>query len=344
MQVFVGLNLAYAAKRGGGVIAGYHEAHLLDSGAIAIFDEENNIIQAATPLAQLIKVQKFYIAQGNTSQAATPKVSVAIDRNAFTQFFSAYKAPVSATVRVGKVATVGSWGFPGSFLDGTFATVVVHNQPADGYKPNNTKRYTVKVFSTDTVVLIGQRLRDAINADSSAIVTATYTTGASDDYLHLAAKAIGTSFTVGTDDLAANATVSKNGTNGTSDNFTGFGTLDKVKAALKEDALTRGQTNLNTANVPYYTYPDVLDSVTSGTFDGWTIQWKEEAHRAADVIQTATPCVALFLIVSGTGNADITTIMNLLFQVPETGAGGSASGVSSGEVATVAPIPTGGEG
>lgn len=341
-QVMIGLDKAYLAKRGGGTIAGFHELHLLDTGAIAFFDEENNMILTTTLAADLAKVQKFYIAQGGADQARTPKVSIPIDRNAMTQWFNTYRAPVLATVRVGKVATVGSWNLPATLLDGMVASVIVINQPSTGYVPNNRKQYTVKVFSTDTVITIGQRLRDAINADVSSIVTATYVTGVNDDYLQVAAKAVGTSFSVGLDDIVVNALLSKNGANGTADNFQGFGTIDRVAAALKEDALTRGASTLTSGGVPYFNYVDILPA--TGTFDGWTFQWKEEAVRGTNVIQTAVPAVALFLISAGTGNANITTVINLLLQVPGADAGGSGSGLSSGEGTTVGSIPAGGEG
>jgi hypothetical protein len=341
MQAMVGLNVAYAAKRGGGTIAGFHEMHLLDTGAIAIFDEENNLLQTTTTANDLLKVQKFYIAQGNISQASTPKVSIPIDRDAFTQWYNLYEAPVLMMQRVGKVATVGSWNFPGTFLNGTFATVVVTNA-SEGVTPNSRKTYTVPVTSADTVVTVGQKLRDAINANESSIVTATYVTGASDDYLQLVSKTVGTTFVVGVDDLAANALISKNGTNGTADNFTGYGTAAKVLKALEEDKLTRGGSTLNQANVPYFTYPEV--TVTGLTFHGWTFQWKEEAVRSINVTQTATPTVALFLVVGGTGLANINTILNTILRVPSAESGSSASGKSSGEGVTVDDIPAGGEG
>ena len=147
---------------------------------------------------------------------------------------------------------------------------------------------------------------------------------------------------MGVDDLAANALVSKNGVNGTADNFSGFGTAVKVMKALEEDRITRGGSNLNQGGVNYFTYPEV--SVAGLTFHGWTFQWKEEATRSINVIQTAIPTVALFLVVGGAGLANINTIINTILRVPSAEAGGSASGKSSGEGVTVDDIPVGGEG
>lgn len=344
MQTIVGLNKAYAAKRGGGVIAGYWEAHLLDTGAIAIFDEANNLIQIGTTLAEIASVQKFYIAQGNVSQATTPKVTIPIDRNAFTQWYNGYVAPVLQTWRIGEVASVGSLNLPGTILNGTFATVVVTNRPGTGYTPNATERYTLALNSADTSATVLTRMRDLINADPSAIVTATILDDATNTYLQLAAKVVTTIFEVGVDDTLAFATRYKDGAGGTVNGFQGFGTQEKVAAALIEDRITRGGSTLTTGGVPYYTNPDVLDGQSGLTFVGWTIQWKEEATRAATTIQTALPTVAFFVQVAATGLANITTIMNLMFMTPSGEAGGSASGLSSGEFATVNPIPAGGEG
>ena len=344
MQVIVGLNKAYAAKRGGGTIAGYWEAHLLDTGAIAIFDEANNLIQIGTTLAEIALVQKFYIAQGNIAQANTPKVTMPIDRNAFTQWYNDYRAPVLQTWRVGEVASVGSLNLPGTILNGTYATVVITDRPGTGYTPNATNRYTIALSTADTSATVITRLRDLINADPSAIVTATILDDATNTYLQLAAKVASTIFEVGTDDSLAYATRSKDGVNGTVNGFQGYGTQEKVAAALVEDSISRGGSTLTSGGVPYYTNPDVLDGQSGLTFVGWTIQWKEEATRAATVIQTAIPTVAFFVQVGAAGLANITTIMNLLFMSPSSEAGGSASGLSSGEFATVASIPVGGEG
>jgi len=347
-QTIVALDVAYAAKRGGGVIAGYHEAHLLDTGAIAIFDDENNLLQTTTVEADLKKVQQFFFAQGGVDQASSPKLSMRVDRNAYTQWYNAYAAPVLQKSRIGKVATVGSLNL-GTLANGTFATVIVTDQPSIGQVPNRTKRYTVPVIAADTATTLLTKLVTVINANADSIVTATRLNDATNDYLQLEAKAVGTSFTIGVDDVLLNATRSEHGTNGTTDNFSGFGTLTKVKAAVLEDKLTRGdEYRLHARNVPdgagYNSYVEVTDGLTSGNFNGWTFQWAEEATRAANKIHTSNPVVALFLEDGGAGEADITTIIELVLDLPSTGSGSSASGSSSGETDTVAGIPAGGEG
>src|SRR5574338_499667 len=146
MQVLVGLNKAYAAKVGGGTIAGFHEIHLLDVGAIAIFDEENNLILTTTLAAAVATVQKFYVVQGMPT-GFYPRISVPIDRNAFHQKFTAYQAPVLQVSKAGKVATAGQTGFPVTFVTGTKATVIVTDTTIGWYQANQSKRYEVGVFS-----------------------------------------------------------------------------------------------------------------------------------------------------------------------------------------------------
>lgn len=344
-QTMVMLNKAYRAKRGGGTIAGFHEAHLLDTGAVAIFDEENNLILTTTLAADIAKTSKFRIAQGGIDQASSPKWSAFIDRNAFTQAYVPYVAPVLQITRVGKVTDSGTLGLPGTLLDGTVATIVVTEVSPQGYLPNLTKRYTVKVFASDTATTITTRLRDAINADVNSIVTATVVNDVDDNYVQLTSKTVGIGFIVGTDDVIATATVHKDGANGSTNNFAGVGTQAQVAAALAEDSLTRGNSNsVSRGNVQMYKYVDVLSGQSGLTFNIWTFQWKEEAHRANAVIQTATPIVALAAQVGATGLADLTTVINLVLQAPESGAGGNASGLSSGEFATVNVVPAGGEG
>lgn len=342
-QTIVALGPAYAGKRGGGVIAGYHELHLLDTGAIAILDEENNLLQTTTVLADLAKVQKFYFAQGGVDQASSPKLSMMIDRTAYTQWYNTYEAPTLQSMRIGKVASNGSLNLP-TLVNGQKAQINVADRPAIGYTPNMMKRYAIDVTSVDTATTICTRLAALINADPNAIVTATILNDATNDYIQLTAKNVGTSFSIGTDEILYNATKVT-----VTNNFTGFGTLAKVKAAVQEDKLTRGdEYRLYARNVPdgsgYNSYVEVTDGLSGSTFNGWTFQWKEEANRAADNIQTSNPVVSLFILTTATGLANINTILGVVLGTPDAGAGGSGSGKSSGEGVTVDDIPAGGVG
>lgn len=349
MQVMVGLSVAYAAKIGGGTIANYAEQHLLQPGAIAIFDEQNNLMTAATVAADVAKVQKFYIVQGMSNPAQNPKKCIPIDRDAYTQAFGAYVAPVLQVSKIGKVATVGVTGFPASPLNDTFASVIVTNTGGRGYEANQTKRYTTAVTTADTVITVMARLVVLINADVDSLVTAAAVADVNNDAIVLTAKSADTSFLIGVDDVLAFATRSEHGVNGSVDGFAGRGTIGQVKANLIEDSIVRGNEYrlFNSAQpdgVGYYAYPDVLEGNTTSTFSTWTFQWKEETNRVASTLQTANPLVLLHLVTGAAQIATLATIFAVLLLAPTTEGGANEAGDSSGEALTVAPVPAGGEG
>lgn len=350
MQVMVGLNKAYLAKRGGGSIANFTELNLLDAGALAILDENNNLIPSTVITADLAGVQQFRFAMGMPNAANTPRLSVLIDRNAYTQWFNTYEAPVLEKDYVGKVATVGVTGLPGSFANGTYATVIVTDTTLGMYLPGQTKRYTVAVTAASNTATILAAIVALINADADAIVTAATLSDASNDYISLTSKAVGTNFKTGADDLLINATISTDGTNGSASGFTGFGTQAKVAKAVEWAEVAYGDSSRNYMHGAgslangFWNLGTILDGLSGLTFSGWTFQWKEEAVRATDVIQTGNPVVAVFVQVGAAQLATITTIMGVMGLAPSAEAGMSNTGTSSGEGATPDGFPTGGQG
>jgi hypothetical protein len=344
----VALDKAYAAKRGGGTIAGYKEIHLLDAGAIAIFDEENNLMTTATTAVSLKAVQKFYIAQGGISATDAPKISGQFDKNAMHAIYIPYVAPVLQVVKVGKVATAGTLGLP-TLTDGMIASVVITDRSTGDIQALQLKRYSIAVTAADTATTITTRLAAAINANPDSIVVATVVNGADDNHIVLTAKTVDTNFTVGVDDIIATATNTI-----TAYGFSGQGTYAKVAKAVVEGDISRGDAhyfhyhNLGTAadgGNGLWNSSDVLSSVANTTtFHSWTIQWIEEVKRPHTVIPTSIQTLMLFIIVAGTGLADTNTIMNVIYGGTNDGSGGSASGSSSGEAATIAVVPAGGQG
>lgn len=347
-QTVVLMDKAYTAKRGGGTIAGFHEIHLLDEGAIAVFDEQNNMLASNVSAATIANVQQFYIAQGMPT-AGTFRKTIPIDRSAFHRITAAPTPAVQQRVVIGRsdaVGNPGSMNFPGTFLDNTYATVVLSLTTPMPNMPASTARATVAVSSTSTATTIINALVAKINSIFGEFVVASNLANLGIGILGLN----GATFQVGVDDIIVNATVYKDGataTNGSAAFFPGQGTVQQVQNLLMENAVTEGDQFRASAlrNSPYGPgYWNVLEIVPTGTFDIWNIQWKSEERRTYATINVQNPQVNLCILTTSTGKAAVTTLLGTLLQTPSGESGGSAAGDSSGEGNTVATVPAGGQG
>lgn len=317
-QTLVLLDKGYAAKIGGGTIADASEMHLLDAGAIAFFDQDNNLIAALDDAAALAGVTKFYIAQGMPVAAQGPRKSVLIDRNTLRFTLDEYEAPVAQVSKFGEIAAVGTDAFPGTPLNGTIASCIITDTSSGQIRPNRQVRVEVKVYSTDTAAVLGARLRDAINASAAAeICTVTYTNATDNSYFTFTGVDGNTTFEVGFDDVYTNITRHPVDTVGQKGAFAGVGTNAQVVRMLAEHNLSEGDAfRLDQRNSAFGAgWWNVSDPVTAAsglTFDIVTIQWNTEARASIALNHIASPIVYLAEEVGGAGNAATNTLLGIL--------------------------------
>jgi hypothetical protein len=318
-QAIVALDKAYAAKIGGGTIAGLQELHLLDDGAIAFFTQHGVLIPLLAVAADISSITHVWVAQGMPDNTNNLRRTVLMERAAYwvnTQAGVAADAQVSA---VGLSGT-GSLNLPGTLLNGTYATITIVNKTEGDIRPGSLKRYEVPVVSTDTATTIINKLVAAINADTERIVTAANTgpnTGIS-----LTALDVNTVFRVGVDGVLANATVHEFGITGTTDGpEQGRGTPDQVRRLVAETAISDGD-SLRGEGFRYSSVAagwwNVVESTipSDALFTITTIQWKSENQAAGDVVQIGMPLVYICVLEGGAEADEIGTLLEEIFSLP----------------------------
>lgn len=285
-QVQVTKSIAYAAKAGGGTIAGINEINLLDTGAIAVFTADNVLLTAANVAATSPDVKFFYIAVGNQAASGKTYISQPIPRMNLDYRKKAYVAPVKNVKFIGSDGTTGAFNM-GTLVAGTEAFIRITDttpglRTVGSVYDNEVKRYSTVVKTGDTETAIANRLITAINNDSDSIVVATAvgsTTG-----INLTAKNFGTTFSISLDGILINAT--KYEVEGSNPNTTavamkiGDGTYDQIAALELTYSTERG--NTNQVSLPQYYYNVPSNAVSGGTYDTYTFAWNGQRVTAQE--------------------------------------------------------------
>jgi hypothetical protein len=331
-RALIAKNIAYAAKVGGGTIAGINEIDLLDEGAVAIFTENNTLVTTATSVANLLGTQQFWMAVG--AKQVNPKTggvvpyiykSYLIDRDAHIQEYCTYVAPVLQKVVIGKDgAGAGAMNFP-TLVAGDSAVINVIETSESEFQPGFTKRYEHIVTSTDTASTIIQSLVDAINNnDDSIVVASVLTNGGSNVGILLTAKTLEGTFTVGTDGIAFNATKAYSGGSASVVNY-GKGTPTILFNLEKKSQInSQGNSNYQMYNEKFFGLSSLVNP--SGTYNTWNFGWHQEARANGINHMSVTQQEVLLAVPSGATTllANLVTMFGVLFLGQTTGSGSSS--------------------
>ena len=314
-QILVNKSIAYAAKVNGGTISGINELNLLDTGAIALFTEDNVMITAANCATVSSDSKAFYIAVGNQATASKTQVSSLIPRMLLDYRKQAYVAPVKLVKYVGYDGTTAgtAFNFPGTLISGTEAFMRITDttpglRTMGSVYENEIKRYSTLVITGDTNTTIANRLITAINADPNSIVTAAAvgsTTGIS-----LTAKDYGTTFNVSMDGIMIyTSNVSPEGSvPGVSVAVDyGKGTSDQIAALELTYSTERG--NTNQLILPQYYYNVTSNVVSGATYDTYTFAWNGKRNTALGNQDTYRFEIIVAMPHSATQQANFETMM-----------------------------------
>lgn len=324
-QILVNKSIAYAAKTGGGTISGINEINLLDTGAVAVFTENNVLVTAANAAAVSPDVKQFYIAVGNQATSSKTYVSTLIPRMLLNYVKKNYVAPVKEVQFIGSDGTIGAFNF-GTLVAGTEAFIRITDttpglRTLGSVYENEIKRYSTLVAVGDTDTLIANRLIAAINADADSIVVAAAvgaTTGIS-----LTAKEYGTTFNISLDGIMLYTTketpYSTLPGSSVAVNY-GEGTSDQVAALELAYSTERG--NTNQIHLPQLYYSVTSNVVDGATYDIYTFSWNGKRTTSLGGQETYRYEILVPMPDGATQQANFETIMLELvgnFENSETG-------------------------
>lgn len=304
-DLIVGKNVAYKAKTGGGTIADYTEIPLLAPGAMALFTEDNRLIETTVVAADLVGVKGFYVAVGRTNDQ---QVSNLIDRDAFHRVKCAYVAPVL------QVTSVSALGLPVTYISGEEGELLI-NYHVPGREPAiMPERFSVSTKASDTNTTYVQRIVDKINNNSTHFTAVMVGAGVS---ITITAVDKNTRFDVAVRGVLEDATVTI-----TTPAVYSVGDADDMLVAQKESGIYDGNTSPLYLSDKFYSVPSEI--VADAQYIQYDIVWKTEARDSNFVRNVATPGVK---IIAPTGTAIITALdaifAVLLSAMPSTGAGNS---------------------
>jgi hypothetical protein len=301
-QMIISKQIAYAAKVGGGTISGINELHLLDTGAIACFAEDNTILTAAGAATELTDKKRFYIAVGNQLDASKSILCKLIPRFGTDYKKTAYTAPVKQKKFVGNDGTTGgtALNIPTTPTVGDEGQVMI-SDTTDGMRSvgNDTKRYSTNWIAGDTAATFTARLITIINADIDAIVVAVGV--ATNTGISLEVKDANSTFEVSVNGLLQSATIEEKG--GTIEGVSvaptfGEGTYDQVVAMEDEANLNRGDSKSIEHTDKFFKTTSL--AVSGVTYNIYTFYWLGKRATATGEQNTYTHEVKVAIPSSGT--------------------------------------------
>lgn len=332
-KVIIAKNLAYAAKTGGGTVANIYEVDLLEDNAVAIFDDNNGLVTAATTLASLednasfTVVTKIDTGSGKTPQPNIVRMHGPIPRNAYNMTKQVYRAPVKHVLGVGNdQVTVGAaLNYP-TFVPGEVfsfrvnvrntlaSSVSAHGGQANGLFMQTKMFIEIPVAVGETAVTMTNKAVAAVNAHPGnqgvdKWVTAAALGGPVDGF-SLTAQDFWTVIEVGLDygfrnsslnTIAAMVTGDGYVNQVTEDEFRAAGYLGKVSHTWLEGFLW-----------------DVNSQLPAGQtgFDTYTFEWYNKTAQQASVMNAQRNRLSI-KVPTGVGLvATLDTIFGLLSLTP----------------------------
>lgn len=201
-RLFVCLAGETLGDDGSSVIAGSWDIDTLNAGALAVFDEEGELIDASAPA---FSGKRIYLGMGTSE--GHPDISPLIP-NTMQYSVQQYAAADQAEKYLGSDAAAaagnGSLNYPASISAGEVVGIDIVDLTKPTWHHNRTKRY--EFLTTSSSVLTGKvagnviyDLVALINADPDAIVTATAMEDGSNncDGIKLVADTAGNDFNIG---------------------------------------------------------------------------------------------------------------------------------------------------
>lgn len=317
-KTLIAKDLAYAAKVGGGTIAGAHELHLLVDGAVAVFGENNVLLTTATTVGSIAQLQNFYIVVGSGTAGANATgvpfhKSEMINRDAFVQSFCPYAAPVLQKTVLGDDNAGGgfSLNLPITLVPGTEATVGVVDTSSGNVQGLQKVWATHVITASDTPATVLASLVNQLNSNyrNPAVVTIL---GANVGLL-FTAKDVEKTFKIYSDGILINADKSYGTTSTVSaTGFIGDGTPSQVLALEKESMIHRGSFNYAMFQELYFKEPYKTDA--AATYSAWVWQHNNIARPGGGAIVNVNQPVTYLFVPSGATTllANLTTIFGVV--------------------------------
>lgn len=302
-QILISKNIAYAAKVGGGTIAGINEMNLLDTGSIAVFTDRNELLTAANAAATLLDRKKFYVAVGNVANSSQSKtyISVPIPRLGTNYIKTAYVAPVKLVKYIGNDGTTAGTqlNYPTLVVGDEAQIKITDTTLAFRSFATDFKRYNTVVKTGDTAALITARLVTAINADPDSIVVAAGV--ASNTGISLTTKDFSTTFDIALDGIIVNATIEEpEGSNPGVSVAINLGEGSSDQMAALELAYSPERGNTNQLWQPQFWYQNQSLVINGVTYNVYTLTWNGARDTALGRQETYMQEVKVVIPSSGT--------------------------------------------
>lgn len=320
-QIFVGKDLAYAAKVGGSTISGINELTSLDTGAIAIFTDKNVLVTNANKGTVLDDCKSFYIAVGDQRTPGSKSfLSELIPRTGTSFKKTEYSPAVQLVKYIGNDGTQGALNNPTiTGVDQELSIKIIDTTPGlrtmGAVDKQEIYRYSIKVKTGDTINTLITALIAKINADTNRIVDALVV--GSQVGVKLTAIGVGTTFAIAVDGILVNATIEQpEGTTaaliGNSIAMTfGEGTAAQITAMEDAFSVERGNTSRLYLSNLYYSNQSL---VTSGSvYDQYSIWWNGRKNMSLGSQDTYRFDVTVALIDDSTPKATFEAIMIEMF-------------------------------
>ena len=318
-------SLAYAAKIGGGTIAGINEVNLLADGAIAVFTDKSELVTAVNVGTILADKKGIYFAVGSGDATKGSYVTTVTGRLGADYSKKAYVAPVKTVKYIGYDGTTGTTALNLPTLIAGAEAFIKLIDTTSGLRTIGTTyetevtSYSYIVKTGDTDVIIIDALVAAINANPNAPVVAVRTgiTGVTLG-VSLTAKNYGQTFTISLDGILSNASkVQAEGpTTGVAVAPTyGEGTYNQILAL--EDMYSPGRGNTNKIYQPALWYSVPSMAVSGKTYNQYTICWTAKNDRTTGSSFTTNQTILVALPVGVAATATFETIMAQVFGVEE---------------------------
>lgn len=274
-QILIGKQIAYAAKVGGGTIAGVNEIDLLDTGAIAVFSENNVLLTQAGVAASMADQKRIYFAVGNQVDASSKTyLSFVMPRLGVNVVKTAYVAPVKQVKFIGydNVTAGTALNYPTLLVGDEARVKITDTTKSLRTIAGDVKRYNVLVKSGSTAASITAETVLAINNDPDSIVVAAGV--ATNTGISLTPKNFGVTFDIATGGILENATIAEKGgvIEGVSvASNSGEGTYDQVLGL--EDVYSAERGNTNRLMQPQLWYSNHSLATVGVTYNMYTLEW-----------------------------------------------------------------------
>lgn len=310
-ELLVTKDVAYAAKRGGGVIANINEVTLLDCGAIAIFSvDTGKLVLPSTPSATIARHKefRFVVNYGNNDQHliwSQPFKEVDISA---VPYKLAYEAPQKQRSFLGNDGAVGGLFLPLTLVPNTIGTVNIINTTVLRSAGLTYFSYDVKVKGGDTPTLYVARVVSTINADVRCPVTATIV-GAGLG-IRLDAKDFNESFEFSGSGILEDATKEELGVSNSLLMKVGAGTPDSLMEYEDKINGIRGFNNRLMAKNLWFSLPNIVDGGL--TYDQYAFITDHMREVSSMRTHTQVKSLIVAIPVGATSQADFETILDLI--------------------------------